>query len=69
MKKRQIYLAPAIEIMEVEHEGVMANSGNLEGYGSGNNGDPIQVGGMQAPGFDLAEYENIINDLFTTIND
>ncbi len=62
--KRHKYIAPAIEVIDMEHEGVIAGSARVNGYDSG--GPEIQL--MQVP-FDLAEFENTVNDLFTTIND
>ncbi len=62
-KERTAYVAPSIEVLEMEVEGSVMG---LSGFDSG---DGIQVGSMTTPGFDLAEYENAINDLFTTIND
>ncbi len=65
MKKEQ-YTIPAIEIIEMDHEGVMASS---PGAGINNFGDGGNPQFMRNPGFDFAEFENVVNDLFTTIND
>lgn len=66
---RRPYVAPAIEVIEMENEGVIASSGNLSGYGDG---DMFSSGSNQMRNnsnsynsASFSELEDAINDILT----
>lgn len=62
-------MAPAIEVIEMENEGVIASSGNLPGYSDG--GEMFSTGGsnrMRNNNYNSASFsdlEDTINDILT----
>lgn len=65
------YVAPSIEIIELENEGVIASSGNtIHGIGNGGNiGTPTNRSGRS--GYNAAassDLEDMINDILTVEN-
>lgn len=69
---RRVYVAPAIEVIEVENEGVMALSGDVSAPGMGNGGSMFSTGGTRSPKSNVhqtstpfSELEDILNDLLT----
>ncbi len=69
--RKVTYVAPAIEVMELEHEGVIAGSGNQ----LSNDVPAINPGGTGAlpsinhtgseGGFSISGIEDLINDILT----
>lgn len=63
------YVAPAIEVIEMENEGVIASSGNLPGYGdgemfsTGNSSRMRSNSNYNAASF--SELEDAINNILT----
>ena len=43
MKHKQKYLAPSIEVIKMENEGVIATSGNLPGVGDGGSATGVAI--------------------------
>ncbi len=69
MMEKQKYVVPAIEVMEVDHEGVMAASPISAGAPQYQPGDPL-VGaskgndiGVQS--YSLGDFEDMINNILT----
>ncbi|NDV81046.1 hypothetical protein [Bacteroides sp. 51] len=67
IRKREVYIAPQIEVIEVENEGVMALSGGkIESGGEffSSQSSRSRSNAHQSSG-SLQDLEDIINDLFT----
>lgn len=62
MEHKQKYLAPSIEVIEMESEGVIATSGNLPGVSDGGSATSNTRSYNGASSSDL---ENMINDILT----
>ena len=64
MKHKQKYLAPSIEVIKMENEGVIATSGNLPGVGDGGSATRSSNRGSynRASSSDLGD---MINDILT----
>lgn len=72
-KNKQKYVAPAMEVIEVENEGgIMAVSGGVSAPGMNDGGGMFSTGGTRSTksnayqgGNALGELEDILNDLLT----
>lgn len=70
-KEKQTYVAPAIEVIEMETESVLATSGTNPGNGGGvdlsnfNRSGSRSRGGAYATG---SEIEDMLNDILTIEN-
>lgn len=70
MKSKQPYTAPAVEVIEMENEGVIAASSTYDSNGGlgnfGNGGDIFNSSASQRRGYSSAsELEDMINDILT----
>lgn len=69
MKKKELYVSPRIEVIEVENEGVIAASGGVSGMPGQDWGSPTTTqarrGGYSATSSDL---EDMISDILTIEN-
>lgn len=66
---KDAYVAPSIEIIEMENEGVIAASGNntISGMGNGGNvGTPTRS--SRSYGASSSDLEDMINDILTVEN-
>ena len=61
-KQKKQYEAPAIEVVAMENEGVIAASG---GTGSTENYDPVPLSGSAYNGASSSDLEDMINDILT----
>ena len=61
-KQKKQYEAPAIEVIAMENEGVIAASG---GVGSTENYDPKPLSGSAYNGASSSDLEDMINDILT----
>lgn len=69
-ENKATYVAPSIEIIEMENEGVIAASNTIPGFGNGDNvGTPTSRSGRS--GYNAAgssDLEDMINDILTVEN-
>ena len=61
-KQKKQYEAPAIEVVAMENEGVIAASG---GTGSTESYDPVPISGSAYNGASGSDLEDMINDILT----
>lgn len=69
-RPRRPYVAPAIEVIEMENEGVIASSGNLPGYGdddmfSSGSSSQMRNNSNSYNAASFSELEDAINDILT----
>lgn len=62
---KEAYVTPAVEVISMENEGVIAASGNVPGYNPGNLSSTRTVSPNAASSSDL---EEMISDIFTVEN-
>ncbi len=67
LKERAIYVAPSIEVLEMEHEGGVMNSSlkPFEEGGSATMINPYQGGGIRYNSSSATDLEELINDILT----
>ena len=66
MIQKEKYLAPQIEIIKMENEGVIATSGNLPSVGNGGNAYSILARYTRGyNGASSSDLEDMINDILT----
>lgn len=64
---KEAYVAPTLEVIKMEIEGVMALSGNVPGYGNGGNvGTPTKS--SRSYNASSSDLEDMINDILTVEN-
>ena len=70
-KNKQKYVAPAIEIIEVENEGVIASSinGGISAPGMGNGGSAFGTSGTRSRSNNAHQSASPMQDLEDLIND
>lgn len=64
--KKDMYVSPLVEVIEVENEGVIAGSGSVNGMG--NNTWAPKRSGYNSSNVNTDNLEDIINDILTTEN-
>ncbi|WP_300704114.1 hypothetical protein [Bacteroides sp.] len=62
MKKKDMYVSPQVEVIEMENEGVIASS-QLPGVGDGGSTRAIQSKGYNSAA--SSDLEDMINDILT----